>query len=432
MPAHSSHCRRSGASARAFGGPLFVGVALLACGAVSAQTSLPWSDETHAIAFGDFNGDGKTDLLYIPRASGQLSGVALSNNAGPHILGQTWSGNHLGIEWSGSTFEPIAGDFNGDGRADVFLQRKSPGDHYVLLASAEGRFTAINQSIPSSFAGQIWSADSHRIVAGDFNGDGRADLFLQASRPQDLNAVFLANAAGMFDVPQQTWGNAHLGFKWSLQNAVVQAADFDGDGKADLFVQARPDVAIIGHAPAFPVSFHPPGRFGIANARAMNGSGQIFFAPALQIWDRVHRDADWSAANFDSVVGDFSGDGKADILLQSRRAGIPSAEFVVSASGTVTDGNVLTDPRLLNASADRYRLHAANFDGTAAAGVYLQAIASGGSSEIAWNSAAGSWTERYAYDALGRLRQVTFANGAVSAYAIDKAGNRTSLSSSAP
>lgn len=75
---------------------------------------------------------------------------------------------------------------------------------------------------------------------------------------------------------------------------------------------------------------------------------------------------------------------------------------------------------------------AAKLEGSVASGVYLQAAVSAAASVVAANAAAGVLTERYTYDALGRLRQVIFANGAVTRYVIDKAGNRTNLASTAP
>jgi YD repeat-containing protein len=397
-----------------------------------ANAQLPWSADTHDIAFGDFNGDGKTDLLYVAKNSSASSGIALSNNAGPYNIAQTWASNYLGIAWHSSTYKPIVGDFNGDSRADLFLQRQAQGDHYVLLANSAGQLTAINQTVPFNHAGQIWSADGHRIVAGDFNGDSRVDLFLQSTAPTGLNAVFLAGASGTFSSAQQTWSNVHLGFKWSVQNAVVHAGDFNGDGRVDLFVQAKPDIALIDYEVPFPIPVYPPGRFGIANAKVANGNGELFYTPALQIWDRRYQNVDWSAANYNAVVGDFNGDGRADILLQGRRAGMANAEFVVSSGGQVTSGNVLSDPVLLVATEDQFRLYAGNFDGTGGTGVYLQAVSGSGTSSVAWNSASGNWTERYEYDALGRLRKVTFANGAVTNYTLDNAGNRTNVTTTVP
>jgi YD repeat-containing protein len=402
-----------------------VGAMLLLAAASAAQAQLPWSEETHQIAFGDFNGDGKTDLLYIARNSGENSGIALSNSAGPYNLTQTWASNHLGIAWHSATYKPIVEDFSGDGKADIFLQRQAQGDHYLLHANAQGQFTAIGQTLPFNHGGQIWSADGHRIVAGDFNGDAKSDLFLQSVDPNGLNAVFLAGGSGIFGSAQQTWGNTHIGFRWSLRNAVVSAGDFNGDGNADLFVQAKPDILIIDYDVPFPVLAYRTGSFGVANAKAPNSNGEIFFTPALQIWNRNYLGADWSAANYDAVVGDFSGDGQADIILQGKKAGMTNAQFNASSSGQFTTTNALTDPTLISATGDQYRFSAANFDGTAGVGLYIQALTTGGISSIAWNSTStsGSW-ERYEYDELGRLRTETFANGLISTYTLDAAGNR--------
>ena len=244
--------------------------------------------------------------------------------------------------------------------------------------------------------------------------------------------MFLANASGAFGSAQQTWGNTHIGFNWSLRNAVVHAGDFNGDGKADLFVQAKPSIVIIDYDVPFPIPAYRTGSFGVANAKAANGNGEIFYTPALQIWDRNYLGADWSAANYDAVVGDFNGDGRADVILQGKKAGTTNSQFNASASGQFTTTNALTDSTVINATGNLYRLHAANFDGSGGAGVYIQALTTGGTSSIAWNSTSGSWIERYEYDALGRLRKVTFANGAITNYTLDNAGNRTNVTTTVP
>jgi hypothetical protein len=415
-----------------------IGALLLLAAASAVQAQLPWSDETHQIAFGDFNGDGKTDLLYIARSSGQNSGIAISGGAGPYVDSQTWASNYLGIAWHSGTYNPIVGDFSGDGKADILLQRQAQGDHYLLHANAQGQFTAINQTLPFNHSGQIWSADGHRIVAGDFNGDAKSDVFLQSVTRSGLNAVFLAGAAGTFGGAQQTWTNIHIGFNWSLQNAVVHAGDFNGDGKADLFVQAKPDVVIIDYDVPFPVLAYRAGSFGVANAKAANGNGEIFYTPALQIWSRNHLGADWSAVNYEAVVGDFDGDGRADIVLQGKKAGALNSLFQSSSSGQFTTADALTDNTIRNATGDLYRLHAANFGGTPSESGSLQAKTSAGTSSVAWNGAAffGNETVVYTYDAKGRLTKVvrsgTVNNGVQAEYGHDKADNRTTVTKTKP
>jgi YD repeat-containing protein len=410
-----------------------VGGLFLLAAASAAQAQLPWSDETHQIAFGDFNGDGRTDLVFVAKSAGENSGIALSNGAGPYNITQTWASSFLGIAWHSGTYLPVVADFSGDGKADIFLQRQGQGDHYLLHSNAQGQIVAINQTLPFNHGGQIWSADAHRIVAGDFNGDTKADLFLQSVDPDGLNAVYLAGGSGTFGSAQQTWGNIHIGFRWSLRNAVVHAGDFNGDGKADLFVQAKPDIVIIDYDVPFPVPAYRTGSFGVANAKAANGNGEIFYTPALQIWDRNYLGADWSASNYDAIVGDFNGDGRADVILQGKRLGMTNSQFNTSSSGQFTTTNVLTDSTLLNATANVYRLYAANLDGTPGTGVYLQSVSSGGTSSIAMNSTATfSWTDTFEYDALGRLRSVTNQNETTTNYTLDAAGNRTNVTTSVP
>ena len=109
-------------------------------GSAAAQAQLPWSDDTHQIAFGDFNGDGKTDLLYVAKSSGANSGIALSNNAGPYNVAQTWSSNYLGIAWHSSTYIPIVGDFNDwDARATPMQRSGSGGVWSVVVPLEPGR-----------------------------------------------------------------------------------------------------------------------------------------------------------------------------------------------------------------------------------------------------------------------------------------------------
>ncbi|PYN24369.1 MAG: VCBS repeat-containing protein, partial [Candidatus Rokuibacteriota bacterium] len=73
---------------------------------------------------GDFNGDGKADLLWRHAQSGEV---------------QVWLMNGAAITASGSPFtvpDPNwkivgVGDFDGDGKADLFWRRDGSGDTYV-------------------------------------------------------------------------------------------------------------------------------------------------------------------------------------------------------------------------------------------------------------------------------------------------------------
>src|SRR6185369_772835 len=123
-----------------------------------------------------------------------------------------------------------------------------------------GQILGIAQTIPQTAFGIAWSADQDRLVAGDFDGDGKVDLFFQATSATGTHALVLNGANGFFDWisggtsncgyahgPQQCWSDSYLGFKWSTKTSVVYAGDFTGDGKSDLLVQAKPNVVLIDY-----------------------------------------------------------------------------------------------------------------------------------------------------------------------------------------
>ena len=162
---------------------------LSVCGIGHATTE--WNAQDYDLYSGDFNGDGKTDILYVAKDPSMPSGIALSNGTGPNIAWQSWASNFLGINWSGNAYNVIVADFNGDGKADILLQSKTPGNSYLLLTSSTGLVVGISQTIANGAMGLTWSADQHHIVAGDFNGDHKADLFLQEQMPRVPTLLYL-------------------------------------------------------------------------------------------------------------------------------------------------------------------------------------------------------------------------------------------------
>jgi len=163
----------------------------LSCGIVQATTE--WNAQDYDLYTGDFNGDGKTDVLYIAKDPSMPSGIALSDGTGPNIAWQSWDSNFLGITWSGNAYNVIVGDFNGDGKADIFLQSAVPGNNYLLLTSSTSLVVGISQVVANGAMGLTWSADQHHIIAGAFagsvNGHPKAGLFLQATSRTGTDAV---------------------------------------------------------------------------------------------------------------------------------------------------------------------------------------------------------------------------------------------------
>ncbi|MEK8227999.1 VCBS repeat-containing protein [Oerskovia sp. M15] len=76
-----------------------------------------------------------------------------------------------GVPASSSTVEAIApGDWNGDGKADIIL-RRSNGDLVLHAGQGGGRFAGSGQRI-----GNGWAAMTQVIGAGDWLGTGKPGL----------------------------------------------------------------------------------------------------------------------------------------------------------------------------------------------------------------------------------------------------------------
>lgn len=81
---------------------------LAACLCWSAARAATFDAQDYDLYPGDFNGDGKTDILYIAKDAGKASGIAISDATGePSATDapwQSWPSNYLGIQWSGNAY----------------------------------------------------------------------------------------------------------------------------------------------------------------------------------------------------------------------------------------------------------------------------------------------------------------------------------------
>jgi hypothetical protein len=192
------------------------------------------------VAIADFNGDHRADLAVAGSTNGGLA-ILLGKGDGTFVQSFAVAGCAPNLLCSGAAGYPLGvGDFNGDGKLDI-ITSYGFGKQLaaVLLGNGDGTFHEL--------AGQTFSdgtlfphgigVDSSVIVVADLNGDGKLDAVFGYGDQGDQDGVH--NDYQMVSV---CLGNGDGSFQLAIAIGVgerpssVAMGDFNGDGKPDLAV----------------------------------------------------------------------------------------------------------------------------------------------------------------------------------------------------
>jgi hypothetical protein len=268
-----------------------------------------------ALATADVNGDGVADL-FVSGSAGQAGVLFLGRKDGTFVPApdQPWAAA-LEADDTGATFL----DVNGDGAPDLFISaggvQRNQGDPLLndrlYLNDGHGRFTlAPEGTVPAD------GESTTVVAAADFDGDGRPDLFVggrvvPGRYPETPRSFFYRNVGGkLVDVTD----TVAPGLRTLGMVTAAVWADLDGDKRPDLVVATEWGPVAVFHNNGKTLE-NVTARLGLAGATG---------------W--------WSAL----AIADVNGDGRPDIIA----------------------GNNGLNTKYRASAAEPARLYAGDFDGS--------------------------------------------------------------------
>jgi hypothetical protein len=184
--------------------------------------------EPRTIRAGDFNGDGKIDLLGTARVANLV--LWYENPGDPRV--KPWI-RHVIDDKSPDPGHGMPADIDGDGDLDVVMalgmdsSNKQVGTREIVWYENAGPARAAG-----TWRKHVICADmdnAFEAIAVDLNGDGLVDVAATSYASPHGCAVWSQNPGDR----NETWKIHELKMNWPRANQII-AADFDGDGKPDL------------------------------------------------------------------------------------------------------------------------------------------------------------------------------------------------------
>lgn len=257
-----------------------------------------WQFKPHDQFFiGDFNGDGKDEVVVYNSVDWVMEYLGLLVDDGSDGLKLIARYDDRMPGWQFQKHDKFyVADFNGDGKKDLFVfNGRNWSIPYVGMLASSGTGFSLARRFDGNMPGwQMRKNDRHYV--GDFTGDGKEDLWVFNGTDWSITYLGMLRSTGTALSMQKRYdGNMP---SWQMRkNDRHYVADFNGNGKKDLYVFNGDDWSL-----AYLGMLKSTGS-QLAMARRYDGN-----APGWQM-----------RKNDRHFVGDINGDGKQDLFVYNHQ-----------------------------------------------------------------------------------------------------------------
>jgi hypothetical protein len=242
---------------------------------------------------GDFNHDGKDEVAVFNSTDWAIEYLGLladDGNNGLKLIAR-YDDAMPGWQFQANDRFYVA-DFDGDGKKDLFVFN---GNNWAIpyvgmLRSWGGGFTLVKRYDGTMPGWQMRPGDRH--VVGDFSGDGKDDLWVFNGTDWAIPYLGMLRSTGAALAMSRRYDNKLPGWQMSAGDRHY-VGDFDGDGKADLYVFNGDNWTI-----AYLGMWRSLGN-GLCLVERYDGN--------VPGWQMRRHDRHW--------LGDVNGDGKRDLFV---------------------------------------------------------------------------------------------------------------------
>ncbi|MHB0976598.1 MAG: FG-GAP-like repeat-containing protein [Candidatus Aquicultorales bacterium] len=255
---------------------------------------------------GDFDGDAMTDVMALYNYGGTTSALWLWKSTGTGYSEPTQVFHSAGWVWNSTKL--VSGDFNGDGKEELFAFYTYGGTHtgvYVFEQNAQGNFT-----YRQVFDSPYWDWTKTRLLSAKGEDKAKVVAAYNYGGTQTGLWVFELDGAGKLKYPVLSFFSAY----WDFSKTSFLTGDVEGDGLTDV-------MALYNYGGT---------HTGVFEFKATGQPGDKAYAyPAF-----IYESTQWDYAKSTFIPGDFNADGKSDAGAIYNYGGGTMGIWVFVSNGT--------------------------------------------------------------------------------------------------